>query len=486
MKKSFKSILIVAAAVLFSTCSLSDFGDLNRNPNATTIPVTSALLTNVLSGLGGWTQGMNEGLYSQYFSETQYTDASLYSIIQVNFTGNYSGAMYDLQNIIDNNTNPDTKDEVLANGSNANQIAVARILLVYHYIHQTDRFGDVPYSEALTGNAKPVYDTQADIYKGFYKELKEAIAQFDNGLAAQGDILFDGDKTKWKKFANSLRLILAMRLSKADATLGKAEFAAAFADPAGYLSSAADDVTVYYPGAAFKNPWFNLYDGRKDYAISTVMVDQLKAWNDPRLQAFGNPNAQGIVKGVPYGLTRDAAIAFTNANADWSQILAPKWRTQSSPLVVLSASQVLLTIAEAIHLGWVSGDKAKFYADGIKASWERWEVYDEQRFLGYIQPTGIGTELIALTGDASDLQKINLQKWVAIYPDGRSGWTEWRRTNTPVLTPTPSAVSTSKLIPRRFSYPSVEYNPNRANLDAALGRLGTADNQDGRVWWDKQ
>lgn len=67
MKNLFKSISLIAFAFLFSTCSLSDFGDVNKNPNATTVPVTSALLTNVLSGLGGWTQGMNEGLYAQYF-----------------------------------------------------------------------------------------------------------------------------------------------------------------------------------------------------------------------------------------------------------------------------------------------------------------------------------------------------------------------------------------------------------------------------------
>ena len=135
MKNLFKSISLIAFAFLFSTCSLSDFGDVNKNPNATTVPVTSALLTNVLSGLGGWTQGMNEGLYAQYFSESQYTDASLYALQQINFTGNYSGAMYDLQNIINNNTDEETKNEVTANGSNANQIAVAKILLTYLYMH---------------------------------------------------------------------------------------------------------------------------------------------------------------------------------------------------------------------------------------------------------------------------------------------------------------------------------------------------------------
>ncbi len=481
MKNLFKSSILIVVAFLFSTCTLSDFGDTNVNPNATTVPVTSALLTNALAGLGRWSQGMNEGLYAQYFSETQYTDASLYSVQQINFTGNYSGPMYDLQNIINNNTDVETKDKVLANGSNNNQIAVARIALTYIYIHQTDRWGDVPYSKALTGEAKPTYDAQADVYKGFYKNLKEAIAQFDGGLAAQGDILFNGDKNKWKKFANSLRLVLAMRLSKVDPALGATEFKAAFADPAGYLSSVADDVTFEYPGATYKNPWYELYDGRKDYSISDVLANLLKNLNDPRLQQFGTPNAKGEVKGVPYGLTRDAAITFTNANADWAYILAPKFREQASPIVILSASQVLLTIAEAIQRGWITGDKNKFYADGIKASWARWGISDEAKFASYLT-----VPAIALDGTATDLEKINTQKWIAIYPDGRAGWTEWRRTGSPALKPTTSAINASKQIPRRFIYPTQEYNLNRTNLDAAIGKISGGDTQDGRVWWDKQ
>jgi len=179
-------------------------------------------------------------------------------------------------------------------------------------------------------------------------------------------------------------------------------------------------------------------------------------------------------------LTRDDAITFTNAHPDWSFILAPQFRAENSDVVILSASQVLLTIAEAIQLGWVTGDKNKFYSDGIKASWERWGVYTASRFNAYMQGTNV-----ALDNTAADLVKINTQKWVAIYPDGRSGWTEWRRTGLPALTPSPRATSSSKQIPRRFSYPSVEYNLNRESLNAALGRLGGPDNQDGRVWWDK-
>jgi Starch-binding associating with outer membrane len=88
-------------------------------------------------------------LYSQYISETQYTETSNYSTQQVAWDGIYAGMLYDLQNIINQNTNTTTAASVAVNGSNKNQIAVARIVKAYIYLTMTDRWGDLPMSEAL-------------------------------------------------------------------------------------------------------------------------------------------------------------------------------------------------------------------------------------------------------------------------------------------------------------------------------------------------
>ena len=134
------------------------------------------------------------------------------------------------------------KSAAAANGSNANQIAIARILKAYFFQFITDRWGDVPYSQALKGseNFSPAFDKQQDIYKDLFKEWKEAAAQFDGGNTVVGDILLNGNAARWKKFANSLRLIAALRISKADPVKGKAEFNAAMTD--GVLTSNADNV----------------------------------------------------------------------------------------------------------------------------------------------------------------------------------------------------------------------------------------------------
>lgn len=479
MKKIFNKIIsfIVALTLIVNSgCDPSDFGDINVNPNATTVPVTSALLTNSISGMGGAAFFLSGGLFSQYYSETQYTESSLYSTPQFGWDGVYAGVLYDLENIININTNPETKDKVLVNGSNANQIAVARILKAYNYMYLTDEFGDLPYLGALKGNAKPAYDSQQDIYKGMFKELKEAVAQFDGGAAATGDILFHGNIANWKKFANTLRLVLALRLSKVDATIGKAEASAAITD--GVISSNADNVVLEYPGGAFKNPWFNLYNGRKDYGISDIITGIMTDIKDPRLKAFGQANNKGEIVAMPYGLTRDDAITYTNAHPDFSFIIRSDLRAENSIQPILTAAHAFLARAEAAQRGWTSESATEMYNKGIKASWEQWGVFNQAAYDAYIADVKVSL--------ASDpLTKIGVQRWLAFFPDGTQGWSEWRRTGFPVLKPTPKATNSSKQIPRRFVYPATEPNLNKANYDAAVSKLSGGDTQDGKVWWDK-
>src|ERR1700730_14445998 len=227
-KRLLYGIAAVAAAVTIQSCDkVKDFGSTNLNPNATTSPIPSALLTNVISRMGGDlvfdAGGVNSGagLYAQLISETQYTEVSRYNKPTYNYDNPYyAGPLEDLQNIINYNSDPATAAIAAQYGSNKNQIAIARILKAHYYKFVTDAVGDIPYFNALKGVGTVVYDKQQDIYKDLIKELKEAVDQFDNGLAPKGDVLFGGDNSKWKKYANSLRLLLALNLQKVDAATG--------------------------------------------------------------------------------------------------------------------------------------------------------------------------------------------------------------------------------------------------------------------------
>src|SRR5206468_5127000 len=130
-----------------------------------------------------------------------------YQTPSINWDGAYAGRLEDLQNIINYNTSNPGK--AYGSGDNANQIAIARILKAYNYWMLTDCYGDLPYFDALKGNGIIKYDAQSAIYPDLIKELKEAVAQFITPtVILKGDILFGGDISKWKKFANSLRLLI--------------------------------------------------------------------------------------------------------------------------------------------------------------------------------------------------------------------------------------------------------------------------------------
>ena len=482
---NFKKLIFITlttAGIFLQSCDkIKDFGNINQNPNATTSPVTSALLTNVLAGIGSnlvWDQGglsTVSGLYAQLFSETQYTEASRYAKPTFNFDGYYSGPLYDLQNIINYNSDPATAGNAVTYGSNKNQIAIARILKAYYFFFLTSTYGDIPYSLALQGIGTVAYDKQETILPALIKELKEAVDQFDAGASFKGDILFNGDNAKWKKFANSVRLLIALQMAKKDPATAKTEFNAALAHSAGIIATNADNATLSYPGGVYNHPLYQYYNitQRFDYAVSKTVTDFLTSNSDPRINALASSNV-----GFPYGLTRDAAVAFANGNSNYAKILAPQYRQSNSPIVIIGASNITLARAEAAFRGWTSESITTLYATGIQQSMEQWNVYSAANFATYIsQPS------IAITA-GTELQKIATQEWIAWFPNGWQAFNVWRRTGFPVLTPAPGLTD----IPRRFPYGPTEYNLNVTNVTAAGTRYtvsGVADSQFGRVWFDQ-
>ena len=464
--KKLLSYIVAPLLVIGSGCS--DFGDTNVNPNASVIPQSSALLTNAIAALGGSVAGgarFNAGLYCQYFSETQYTESSLYSNDKWSWSGEMAGNMYDLQNIININQDPSI-------------VGMARILKAYRFSILTDQFGDIPYFQALKGNPQPTVDPQKDIYPDIFKELKEGAAQLDDDFFVKGDIVYSGDNAKWRKFANSLRLILALRLSESDAAAAaEAEFNDVITNlgsNGGIFESNDDNAMLIFPGGTYKNTWFGI---GADQGVSELFAEYLNNNGDNRKDAFGKPDGSTLI-GVPYGLVREDAIAFTDANPTWSLILNDDFRAENSEFFILTYADVLLARAEAANIGWTGGTAETFYQDAIEASWEQWGVFDQSDYDAYILNPAIN-----LTQTAGDAQKIATQRWITFYPNGPQGWSEWRRTGFPALTPTPAAVNGSGEIPVRIIFPDAEYTLNGTNIAAAVTRMG-ADTDQTRVWWN--
>src|SRR5258705_7440977 len=259
------AFFVLGLTTLMSCKKLKDFGNTNRNPANITTPATYAVLTGVETGISGWASDGNAIVWVQYASETQYPGIGLYAVPQFGM-GSYTGALLNLKTIIDTKSNDD-------------EVAVARILTQYVYWHITDALGDIPYSEALKG-VVPKYDKQEDIYVGMIAELKAAKNQFKDNGALKGDILNNNNVSKWKKFANSLRAMMALQLSKAGSTKINAanEFKAAIAD--GVIELNADNIQLNFPGGDYKNPYYLANYSARDNGESVFLYNMLPPLGD--------------------------------------------------------------------------------------------------------------------------------------------------------------------------------------------------------------
>jgi hypothetical protein len=473
--------ILTILAVCVSLVSCNKFADLNVSPTSLAAPTTRGLLTNSLQSmpdlmLGNTAAARNGSLYVQYLAEGPYPGPSLYSDKNTSFTTWYTGPLYNLQKIIEYNTNASPFAETGANGSSANQIAVARILKAYYYLQMTDRWGDIPYSQALKGSDAfaPVYDKQQDIYTALFKELKEANDQIKTAEAGvSGDVLLGGDMASWKRFANTTRMIMALRLSKADAAKGKTEYAAAVAD--GVITSVTQNINYKFLGGDPNNynPWYNNYSVsfRNDYAVSTTVTNYMEARTDPRLKVYGENLTGGVVKGLTYG-----KVTAVNIPAVYSRI-GDAFRGAGSSLNIYSYSQVLFMMAEANKIGYTTGGDAGAMANYDLAIAASFTENGVSGAAGYVAQPSVAYS--AATG----YQQIMTEKWVSMYLKGWEAWNDWRRTGFPVLTAAADGVD-ARGIPLRQGYPTNESSLNGTNYTAAIAQMG-GDNNYVKVWWNK-
>jgi len=266
--------------------------------------------------------------------------------------------------------------------------------------------------------------------------------------------------TQWRKFANSLRLRLAMHLANVDPATAQSEVQAAVT--AGVFDSTGDNAQLLYLASApNQNPIYNDARGRDDYGMSKTYVDSLTSWKDPRLPVFAQLNKDTIVanrtyRGLPNGLNDgagDPLFLISRYGAYWRE-------TPNAPIALLTYSEVLFLEAEAAQRGWIGGSADSLYTAAIRASMKQYGISDSASN-AYLSDT-VRVRYNAATG----LTQIAYQKWVSMFMQGMEAWTEVRRTQVPTLVPGPNAVLAK--IPERLPYADNELVLNKANVDAAV------------------
>ncbi len=390
--------------------------------------------------------------------------------------------------------------------------AVADIVKVEAMHRVTDMYGPIPYTTFGSGTIGATYDTQETVYKKFFEELDNAIdvltpyAETGAQTLSDYDFVYGGDIASWVRFANTLRLRLAMRVVYADASLAKTEAEKSVSNSVGVIETSAQRAELQHGKLNYFHPNYDIAytfnDG--EARMNASMDSYMNGYNDPRLpKYFKTASADGKYHGVRLGVqnmlpSKYAGSSVSNLNVDNS----------STPIVWMTAAESYFLRAEGALRGWNMGGTAQeFYEAGIKMSFEENSAGSADNYISnstntpanYEDPTGDSNSHSAMSqitvkwedGDfEKSLERIITQKWIAVYPDGPEGWAEYRRTGYPKLFPVvtnySSSVVSSDTQIRRCPFPTTEYNTNPEGVQTGVTALGGADNIGTRLWWDKK
>ena len=394
-----------------------------------------------------------------------------------------------------------------SNPAKSNKTSIARIWKVFIMHRLTDFWGDVPYFEAFQGDVTPAYTPQGQIYEDMLTVLEEEAANLATPSTesfGNADVVYQGDRNLWIKFANSLRLRLAMRLSEVNPALSQQHVSAVLSKD-NLIADNSESALLPY-GKDFGNATENIQPmsvlrNFNEYRVSNTLVDFLQENDDPRLPLLVEPNEEGNYAGLPNGLNPEqlSALDLSNFSRD-TDIIA----NQAAPTGLLIYPEVLFLKAEAVLRGWAPGSAQQFYEDGVRASINYWNnLYldlkntlpaEEADALPAITVTDsaisayVAQPAIAYNA-ATGLEQIITQKWVALLNQGFEAYAEYRRTGFPALNPIPNTNGESETggttVPVRVQYPAEEQTLNRIEYNAAVARQGP-DLPTTRVWWDVQ
>ncbi|HTJ48070.1 MAG TPA: SusD/RagB family nutrient-binding outer membrane lipoprotein [Cyclobacteriaceae bacterium] len=532
MKTNLYKKLGIAVCTVLLVMGCDNFEEMNRNPTKATDMDPNLMLPTIQLQLSG-------GQYEQWRNGFIYADewmqhwAGEYASTEYGGKGqkrdDYMSALWDTQYPREVKNIVDMVSRTTGDAANVNINSVSRIMKVYIFSRLTDLYGDIPYFQAgkgyYDGVLTPVYDKQEDIYTDFFKELDEAVKAFDASKApVTQDFYFNGDIAKWKKFGNSLRLRLAMRLTKIDLAKAKTEAEAAIAG--GVMQSNADMAVMQhidvpfggdvYGGNGTSYVFMNSSPVESTFRMCSTFVDYLVSMDDPRITLYGGSylkdNDRTDITSAVYdkvGNYHDMSLppsTFSyevtggsisiDVNGTPTTVSPILQRLQPSkyisainaPYIMMSYAEVELWMAEAAFRTWNTGSTADVhFKNALEAGVQQMTVYGAPEV-----PANQITDFVAANPlvMGTELQQINTQLWVNFALNGQEAFANWRRSGFPAIVypnRDPGVNQSNGKIPRRMQYSVNEYLLNGDKVKEAAARM--ADGKDlwtNSVWWDKQ
>ncbi|MGM9753563.1 MAG: SusD/RagB family nutrient-binding outer membrane lipoprotein [Candidatus Cryptobacteroides sp.] len=443
--------------------------------------------------------------------------------INDDWTGEFSYFDYDGQHWIDN-----PFSSVLAFYTSYSEVckiseyqginyAWARILRVAVMHRLADQYGPIPYSQVSMSSFHVAYDDDDVVYLTMLEELDAAIDELTSlvsawdGVAtmANFDRIYSGDWNKWLKYANSLMLRLAMRISNPEPELARRY--AEKAVNAGVILSNADNAffnMVSGRMGTIESAFWGVANGYNDSRACADLVCYLQGYKDPRLSAYF---ADATIGDDAPGVQAVRAGTLCKRNDFVKHSAAKVQQYDSYPL--LTAAETAFLMAEAAMKGWDMGSDARtLYEKGVTLSFEQWNVGGAAEYLSNNVNTQAPYTSTVLSGESCDpvstvtvawddskcdsatannpnYERLMVQKYLALYPLGHEAWCDYRRCGLPHFFPVFRSVETKyqgMYTAERIPFSIAEQETNADNVAAARNMLSGSDDFATKLWWAKK
>ena len=499
--------IIAFGTVFFSSCT-KDFEEINTNPNNP--PTTDP---NYIFNYVTKEAAAEYGIYGNYnrtyvqrwvmqtaavYGNSTMPPYTLFDQYRIQQLWSYFYTNLGLNNEVLIDLTSEDPDDI-------NKLQAAKIWRAYCFHKVTDLWGDVPFFKAwgiindyTPEIIRPVYDSQEDIYVSLISDLKDAASKFDPDKSFfPNDLIFDGDLDLWVKFANSLRLRLALRS-------GNQSIINEILSEDNLISSNEEGAAFQYIES--QNLWSPYYDihinsvnpnnpdatGTSTTKISELMYRHLADNNDPRLEIYAQPIEidNSTYKGVPNlmnsSIRENQALGMGVISTSYIGEYFTRNPLLEKPL--LSYAEVCFMRAEIANRNWSSEDAQTWYEAGVASAMEFYDV-EADSITSFL--TGAGAY------DGS-LEQIMTQKWIAMFLDGWEAFADYRRTGYPQLMKWDLELDGIKIlnqdwvevprnyVPGRLPYPDDELDLNTENYQQAVDNNGGTDSYYQQVWWSKE
>jgi len=470
---------------LFAASCTKNLTGLNHDPKSSVIVPSRTLFTKGEKNLADIITSSSVAsapfrVLSQEWTENTYVYEAQYNFAAYQAQAGFWNALFSgTAGVIDNlqQAKITFPSDIIDPVALKNDLIITDILEVYAYYMLTATYGDIPYTQAQNQTIPfPAYDDAKTVYADLLLRLDTCIANINTGGGAMGaaDLIYGGSTAKWKKFAATLKLRVAMLAADSDpSTAGKK---AGEAIATGVFASNADNALSAYDAAAVGNSnplWQALINsGRHDFLPSNLLINTMTGWNDPRVPIYFTKDGNGLYTGGTPGGGNGYGV-----NSDFGPIIqAPAY-----PADIMDYQKAEFLQAEAVERGFagVTGTAASHYNNAVTASILFWGGTATQAAAYLLQP-GV------VYSSATWQQQIGYQQWIANYNNNWDSWTDIRRLGFPNLDVVSPPVSAQGKLPLRLTYPPNEVTSNSANWGAAAKKLpGGTDAVSAKLWWEK-